>query len=329
MLSAKENYLAMLNHQSYDYIPDMALDVSMAGGAFETWENGPLGGGYDEFGLKWICTKSANGQAVPDPSCHPVPDIEDWKSTLKFPDLSKIDWETYAASQLSNVRPDTPVVYGTWNSIFLRFSHQLGFENALIAMYEEPEACKDMMQAITDYKCRLVEYVAKYIKPDIITNYDDVCTERGPFMSPEPYRDMIKPFHKQFNDCVRSFGILPSQHCCGFAEELIPDFIDEGAVSWEAAQPTNDLVKVLKEYGDRICVIGGYDTNGPAGQINVSDEVIQAEVNRMMKEYGSLRSFGTMGFILSDDPDPMAFVNNMIRISMKVAEQRNNYKFPL
>lgn len=327
MLSPRDNYLAMLNHESYDYMPDLCLDAAMAGGAFETWENGPLGGGYDDFGLNWFCTKSANGQAVPDPTCHPVPDIEDWKKYLKLPDLTKIDWEEYAKSQLAMATPDKVLIYGTWNSVFLRFSHLLGFEEALMAMYEEPEACYDMMSAITDYKCQLVECVAKYLKPDVITNYDDVCTERGPFMSPSVYRELIKPHHKRFNDCIRSFGILPSQHCCGFAEELIPDFIDEGAVSWEAAQPTNDLVKILENYGDKICVVGGYDTNGRPGQMDVTDEEIQAEVDRIMREYAPHRSFAPMGFLLSDDPDPMAFVYGMLRISGMVDKQRRNFTY--
>ena len=112
---------------------------------------------------------------------------------LKIPDLGKVNWEEFAAMSFANQDRDQKVViYGTWNSIFLRFSHLLGFEEALIAMYEEPEACMEMMQAIADYKCDLIEQIGKYFKPDIITHYDDVCTERGPFMPPELYRQMVK-----------------------------------------------------------------------------------------------------------------------------------------
>lgn len=326
MMSPRENYLAVLNHEKPDFVPDLCMDAAMVGGAFETFENGPLGGGYDDFGLKWLCTQSANGQAVPDPTCHPIPDILEWESYLKLPDLDKIDWEGYAAQQLAAVDRDNKVViYGTWNSIFLRFSHLLGFEDALCAMYEEPEACMDMLKAITDYKCRLVDYIAKYFKPDVITHYDDVCTERGPFMSPETYRQMIKPFHKQFNDAIKSYGIMPSQHCCGKCEDLIGDFIDEGAVSWEAAQPSNDIAAIQKKYGDRIVVVGGYDTNGIPGQPGVTDEIIEKEVKRMLDTYAPQGSFASMSFLLSDDPDPMAFVKNMMRISSFAEKYRYDY----
>lgn len=326
MLSPKENYLAVLHHQSADYVPDLALDVAMVGGAMETFENGPLGGGMDDFGLEWICTATANGQAVPKPGCYPVPDVTEWKTYLKLPDLDQYDWEGMAAAQLKGVdRSQKAVIYGTWNSVFLRFSHLLGFEDALCAMYEEPEASYDMMKAITDYKCHLVDYIAKYFKPDIITNYDDVCTERGPFMSPETYRELIKPLHKQFNDAVRSYDILPSQHCCGKCEVLIPDFIDEGSVSWESAQPMNDIVAIQKQYGDRITVVGGYDSNGVPGQPGVTDEIIEKEVRRMLDTYAPQGSFASMAFLLSNDPDPMAFVRGMFRISSITDKYRYNY----
>ena len=326
MLTPKENYLAVLNHEKPDFVPDMCLDTIGCGGAFETFENGPIGGGPDEFGLEWLCTKSANGQAVPDPTCKPIPDVTEWESYLKFPDLDKFDWEGLAAMQLDGQdRDHKAVIYSSWNSVFLRFSHMLGFEEALCAMMEEPEASYDMMKAIADYKCRLIEYAVKYFKPDIITLFDDTCTERGPFMSPGVYRELIKPLHKQMNDAIRSFNVLPSNHCCGKCEDLIPDFIDEGAVCWEAAQPTNDIVKILDTYGDRFVVVGGYDTNGLPGRPGVTDDVIHAEVERMMKAYAPHGSYISMGFLLSDDPDPNAFIRDMLRISSACNEYRYDF----
>ncbi len=326
MLTPKENYLAVLHHQKPDYVPDMCLDAVMVGGTRETFENGPPGGGMDDFGLEWLCTRSANGQAVPAPGRYPVTDVTEWKKQLRLPDLAGYDWEEMARASYANADRDNKVViYGTWNSVFLRFSHLLGFENALIAMLTEPEASFEMMSAIADYKCDLIELIARYFRPDIITHYDDVCTERGPFMSPAVYREMIKPLHKRMNDAIRANGILASQHCCGKCEELIPDFIDEGAVSWEAAQPSNDIVAIQKKYGDRITVVGGYNTNGMPGRSDVTDEEIEAEVRRMMDTYAPHGSFISFGFLLSSDPDPMVFVRNLHRISGCVDKLRFSY----
>ncbi len=321
MLSRRENYLAAINHEKTDFVPDMMSDVIMVGGAFETFENGAIGGGIDDFGLEWICTATANGQAVPAPGCIPVPDVTEWKKYLKIPDLANYDWEEMARIQFGDQdRNEKAVVYGCWNSIFLRFSHLLGFEEALMAMYEEPEACYDMMKAIADYKCDLASQVAKYFKPDILTSYDDVCTERGPFMSPAAYRELVKPLHKQVNDTIRDLGMLPGRHCCGKCEDLIPDFIDEGAVCWESAQPINDINKILDTNGDRIAVAGGYDSNGVPARPDVTEEEIEQEVIRVLKTYGTNSSFILMGLLISNDPDPAAFWTNCARIS-KYAEK--------
>ena len=326
MYTPRENYLAVLNHEKPDFVPDMIMDTISLGGAQEEFENGAIGGGVDDFGLEWICTDSANGQAVPAPGCFPVPDVTEWKKYLKIPDLGKYDWEAMAKAQYEGQdRNNKAVIYGTWNSIFLRFSHLLGFEDALISMFEEPEASMDMMKAIADYKCDLIEVIAKYFKPDIITHYDDVCTERGPFMSFDAYREMIKPFHKQMDDCIRSFGILPGQHCCGLCQGLIGDFIEEGAVLWEAAQPINDIVQIQKDYGDRFTVVGGYDTNGMPGREDVTDEEIEAEVIRVLDTYAPGGSFITQAFLLSRSPDPMDFVKNCARIGKYIEKYRYNY----
>lgn len=326
MLNPRENYLAVLRHETADYVPDEMNDIIWVGGAFETFENGPIGGGYDDFGLNWLCTASGSGQAVPDPTCHPIPDILEWKKYLKLPDLDKYDWEGMAAMQLANVdRNQKLVEYGTWNSVFLRMSHLLGFENGLCAMYEEPEACYDLMEAITDYKCRLVDYIVKYFKPDVITNYDDVATERGLFMSPEIYRSLIKPLHKKFIDKVRSYDIMHFQHCCGKCEDIIQDFIDEGSIAWSAAQPTNDIAGIIQKYGDRFTVIGGYDTNGLPGRPDVTDEEIEKEVLRVLDTYSGKGSFAHMGFLLAYDPDPMTFLKGCMRIS-KIFEKHRYTK---
>ena len=69
-------------------------------------------------------------------------------------------------------------------------------------------------------------------------------------------------------------------------------------------------------------MVGGYDTNGLPGRPGVTDEIIHKEVERMMKTYAPNGSYITMGFLLSDDPDPNAFVRDMLRISSACNEFR-------
>ena len=305
-MNQRENYEALVNGRETEWVPNVFTEVAILGGQFETWENGPIEGGVDGFGCNWIPTESAGGQPALDPACIVLDDVCDWEDKVVFPNLDAIDWQAYADQMLAGVdRSAKFVEYHTWNSVYLRFSHLLGFENALCAFFEEPEASKALCDAIADYKIKLIERVAHYIKPDAYVHYDDVATDRDLFMSPEVYREFIKPGHTRMNEAAAALGILPEIHVCGKCESIIPDLIEEGSHAWQSAQPVNDLESIIQNYGDKIAVIGGYDTNGTPSLPTVSDEEIIAEVRRCIDTYGRFgKGYGFFGFLLGSFSDP-------------------------
>ncbi len=308
MMTAKENYLALLRHEPVDYIPNVFLDVCVCGGAAETFENGPEGGGEDGFGCRWHPSDTASGQGSPEAGYIVLDDVTVWEDVVKFPDLDAFDWEELAKEQLAGVdRGKTPVEYTSWNSQFLRLTHLMGFGDGLCALIEEPEACYDLMSAITDYKIKIIERAYEYFKPDSFINFDDVATESSLFLSKSAYQELIKPHHKRMNDAAKAYGMYPGQHCCGYCQDIIDDFIDEGSVVWQCAQPSNDIEMIIQKYGDKISVAGGYDTQGTPGQPTATDEEIKAEVKRCMETYGKYgKSYGFMGFLLATTGDEEA-----------------------
>ena len=306
MLTPRENYLAFINHEEVEWIPTFAIDFTIVGSQREFWENGPITGGYDGFGCNWIPTDSAAGQPALDPTIIPLDDVCDWEDKVQFPDLDAIDWETWAEHEIGLMdRENKCVEWHTWNSVFLRVGHLLGFEECLCAFYEEPEATKALCMAIADYKCRLMERIKKYLNPDCYVHYDDVATGKDLFMSPEIYREFIKPAHTMMNEAAKSMDIIPGIHICGHCESIIPDVIEEGSQYWQAAQPVNDICHIIETYGDKLGVICGYDTQGAPGQDDVTDEEIIAEIDRCMNEYGKYgHSYGFQGFRLGNMRDP-------------------------
>lgn len=314
MITSKENLFLALEHKKPEWVPSQA-EMIMCGGAEETFENGPLGGGKDGFGVEWIATRSSGGQGTPAPNQCQFEDVAEWEDKVVFPDLDAYDWESAAKAQLAAGNPEIQLVeYQCWNWSFLRLTHLMGFENALCAMIEDPEACLAFFDAVADYKIRLAERAAHYFKPDMITSFDDVATERGLFMAPDVYRELIKPSHTKVNQAIREMGILPAVHCCGNCEEIIPDFIDEGNVAWSSAQPVNDIEGILRKYGDKITVIGGYDTNGKPAQSSASLEEIKAEVHRAIDAYAPYGSYVFFGFRLVDSTDPEEIMKSMMPI---------------
>jgi len=89
----------------------------------------------------------------------------------------------------------------------------------------------------------------------------DYGSQRGPLISPEFYREMIKPFHKRLCDWIHSntsWKIF--NHCCGGIRPLLDDIIDAG---FEIISPVQTSAEGMEpqglkdDFGDRITFWGG------------------------------------------------------------------------
>lgn len=325
-MTPKENFLVALNHGKPEWVPCYLSDAATVGfgaGVGPWIEKGdPAKGGYDGFGVHWVYPKSGGGAPIPAPNEFLLEDVTEWKSIVKFPDVDAFDWAKQAEEELKgHDRTQKVIDFGSGNGPFERLAALMGFEGALCAMYLEPEASYELLEAITDYKIKIAEKVAKYYKADAFTNYDDIATESRLFMSPDTYRTIIKPHHKRLNSAVKALGMIPIQHTCGKADELVEDFIETGAAAWTPVQPSNDIAGILKKYGDRFTIIGGYDTVGLPGSVTASEEVIRAEVRRSIDAYGKYPSYIFFGFRLVNSLDAYDTIKQLIPI----IEEANMY----
>lgn len=130
-------------------------------------------------------------------------------------------------------------------------------------------------------------------------------------MSPQLYRDLLKPCHKKINDAARAYGMIPVQHTCGKSDLVVEDMIETGAAAWTAVQPMNDIRGILEKNGDRFAIIGGYDSNGKPGRSTTTEEEVREEVRRCCREYGDLPGYIFFGFLIVNSLDPHAMYRAM------------------
>ena len=89
----------------------------------------------------------------------------------------------------------------------------------------------------------------------------DFGAQNGPFVSPNMYRQLFQPFHKQVNDWVHRNTTWKSFiHSCGSVWALIDDFIAAGfdilnPVQCSAA--SMNPFELKKKFGDRVAFWGG------------------------------------------------------------------------
>jgi uroporphyrinogen-III decarboxylase len=105
----------------------------------------------------------------------------------------------------------------------------------------------------------------------------DFGTQRGLFISPEVYRKLFKPFHRQLNDFVHKHTKWKTFiHSCGAIVELIPDLIEAGFDAFNPVQTSAegmDPVKLKKEFGKQITFWGGGVDTQKTLPFGTADEV--------------------------------------------------------
>jgi uroporphyrinogen-III decarboxylase len=299
-LSPRENYLRALRHEDAEYVPiAFGVDGALAGMEAPYDYGNPGAGAPDGFGVRWEASDSAVGGRIPAPGEFILKDVTQWKRAVTMPDLGKYDWEKMAEAELNGAnmtgakidRDRQGLIFFSGTGPWERLAALMGFEEAMIAMMEEPEACHELLTAITDFKIALAEKAAKYYRADVFMNFDDIATERNLFMSPDTYRKLIKPQHTRLCTAIKNLGMIPVQHTCGYAELCIEDYIETGAAAWNSVQTSNDIAGLLDKYGDRFCLDGGFNTNGKAAQPGATVGDVVAETERCFREYGGKKGF--------------------------------------
>jgi uroporphyrinogen decarboxylase len=144
--------------------------------------------------------------------------------------------------------------------------------------------------------------VGEYL--DIVFVGDDLASTQTTLISPETYRNIVKPYHKEYFKFIKSRTKAKLlYHSCGNVTPLIDDLIEVGVDILNPIQVNaNDMdTKYLKErYGDRLCFLGAIDTNKVLPEGSVQD--VRDEVKRRIED------LGPSGYILAAVHDIQADV---------------------
>jgi uroporphyrinogen-III decarboxylase len=166
-------------------------------------------------------------------------------------------------------------------------------------MYEEPELVMELYEYLSDFYCTVYENQLKYWGDliDVFNITDDTATATNPFISPERYQRMVKPYHARLGKFAQDRGIHAQMHNCGRCEDFIDDWIDFGIDSWNPAQIVNDLDGIKLKYGNKMVLIGCWDSQGPVGWPYSGEEVVKKAVHKG----GGFMFYGS-SYGLDDEP---------------------------
>ena len=273
-LTPKENYLRTLDGEIPEYPPSF-FDPYMRPIAEEllTPNNLPDGKPYiTSLGVEYVGCPDLNNGAMPAPGKAVITDIRKWRDQLKIRDVTGRDWEGYYKKMEETVDRKNMCLCVDGGDYFLTLVSLMGFENAMLAFYEEPEEVNALLTAISEFYLMVTKKQMEYLKPEIYILMDDDAAYRAPFYSVELYRETVKPFHKKHCDLALEHGCKIVRHDCGRSEQYVDDWLEMGISAWNPFQDSNDCVGIKKKYGDRLTLEGGW--NALAVPTMTEDELI-------------------------------------------------------
>jgi len=144
-----------------------------------------------------------------------------------------------------------------------------GFENWYMDLILNPKLIQEIMNIIAEFYIGVMKKafhkLGKFGKTiDAVYFADDLGTQESPQISPDLYRNLIKPFHKRTYSFIRNeIGSNVFLHSCGAIYPLIDDLIDAGVTILNPIQVSAknmDILKLKNDFGDKLVFWGGIDT---------------------------------------------------------------------
>ncbi len=150
-----------------------------------------------------------------------------------------------------------------------------GMEKAILDLAASPELAGMMLEQAAAFSLRIAKAACDRFPLDWLWTGDDVGGQQAMIMSPECWRDMIRPHLAEIIDVGRSKGLWTAYHSCGSIRPIIPDLIEMGLDVLNPIQcncPGMDPLELKKEFGAELSFMGGVDTqnllpNGTADEV--------------------------------------------------------------
>ena len=228
----------------------------------------------DEWGItyKW----DPNAWPIDGAIGAPLSDREDWKNYV-MPNASE-DWRYVGLKNVVKMSRENGMgvignARGPFSNAWMLFSMQ----EFAILFYEDPELVESVLTAQTDFAIASFYKMAQ-VGADALLVSDDYGSTTAPLLSPNHFREFIKPQIIRLVQAAKDVGLPLILHSDGHVFPFMDDCVDAGISGWHPIERTAgmDLAKTKHAYGDKLCLFGNVDNKFQLAQ--GTPESIEAQV---------------------------------------------------
>ena len=205
--------------------------------------------------------------------------VKDWEMNYSMPDFIEFDvrdrasWERYKSFGATHVsqgkleeqvrrfkdrtRPLMMFGGGTWGWARML----LGPERALMAVYDEPDLLRDMIDHRLGEIERFVFPVIEALRPEVVGLWEDFAYNHGMLISPKVFRELCAPYYRRVASFSRECGVeLLIVDCDGKVDrfcELLEEVGFNG--SWPLEQVCGNPVAEYRKRHPNMIFSGGIE----------------------------------------------------------------------
>ena len=231
----------------------------------------------DEFGVGWSTNKIDRGSPI-NPCL-----LEASLTGYTFPDPTRISRFEGLDIWCENNKENFTIIWvgDLWErAVFMR-----GMEELLLDLYLNTGFVRSLLRNLTDYILETMKILFERFEFDAVALSDDYGMQKSMMMSPDSWREFIKPCLSEIYSYAKKHGRKVFHHSCGYIYPIIGDLIDAGLDILHPVQPeTMDIYLLKREFGNDLTFNGGINTQQllPYG----TETEIRSGVRRLKEEMG-------------------------------------------
>ena len=303
----------------YDFIDAAGLDAVCCSPSYEKLELIDEDTFVDEFHI----TRHLTGaDKYPVAIEHPITDLESFKRYEPPPLDSPIRFRKIEAVMERFGTRKAVVV--NLHDLFSFPRDMMGLDRFLMAFILEPELVRRIVGFSVDYNLELAKLV-KTRGVEIIGIGDDLADNKGPFVSPAMFRELLFPEFKRVVQGFKKLGFFVIKHSDGNLNPILDMIVDAGIDCIDPVDPLGgmDMRSIREKYGDRVARKGNVDC------VHVLTEATPAQVEEAVRQCISAGSPGG-GHIISSSNSLHAGVDpDLYRVMLEAMRKYGEYPLRL
>lgn len=156
----------------------------------------------------------------------------------------------------------------------------MGLTGFLVALYEEPELIKDIIEDQITLYTEVYPKIINEVKPDFAFIWEDMCYRNGPLLSPAHFQEFMLPAYRKICGFLNDMGVQNIVvDTDGDLLPLIPLFLRGGVTGLLPFEVTAgmDVVAIGEQFPD-LRIFGGINKH----EVAKGHEAIDAELSRVL-----------------------------------------------